>query len=280
MIIAQITDLHVRPHGLRASGIVETNAMLDAAVANIAALSPRPDVVLATGDLTDCGLPEEYAILKDTLARLPMPVYLVPGNHDRRENLRAAFADSAYLPKDGEFLHYTVEHHPIRFIGLDTVIPGAGHGEICPRRLDWIDARLAEQPERPTVVFMHHPPFTTGIAHMDAINCRGGEELGEVIACHPQVLRVLCGHHHRPIQTLWAGTIASVAPSTAHQVVLGLGPDAPSRFNLEPPAYHLHVTLPGGGMITHHAYVGDFAGPYEFKLDADYPGVTRAAAAE
>ena len=69
-----------------------------------------------------------------------------------------------------------------------------------------------------------------------------------------------------------------MAPSTAHQVVLGLAPNAPSRFNLEPPAYHLHVTLPGGGMITHQAYVGDFAGPYEFQLDADYPGVTRAQA--
>jgi 3',5'-cyclic AMP phosphodiesterase CpdA len=278
MIIAQITDLHVRPYGLRASDVVETNAMLEAAVENLMALDPLPDVVIATGDLTDCGLMEEYKILKAILGRLPMPVYLVPGNHDRRENLRATFSDADYLPKDGEFLHYTVEHHPIRLIGLDTVIPGAGHGEICARRLAWIDERLAEQPERPTIVFMHHPPFATGIAHMDAINCRGGEALGEVIACHPQVLRVLCGHHHRPIQTLWAGTIASVAPSTAHQVVLRLAPDAPSHFNLEPPAYHLHVALPGQGMVTHHAYVGAFAGPYEFKLEDDYPGVTRAAA--
>src|SRR3546814_14606452 len=59
---------------------------------------PRPDIVVVSGDLVDFGRPDEYAALHPELARLHMPCYLVPGNHDNREHLRAAFADHRYLP--------------------------------------------------------------------------------------------------------------------------------------------------------------------------------------
>ncbi len=85
MLIAQITDLHVRPRGLPAYRVSETNTMVARAVAHLLALDPRPDLVLISGDLTDCGLPEEYEELRGMLARLPMPVHVIPGNHDRRE---------------------------------------------------------------------------------------------------------------------------------------------------------------------------------------------------
>ena len=60
---------------------------------------PQPDCVVVTGDLTDCGLPEEYEIVRDCLAALSMPVFVIPGNHDRRENLAAVLrARHPYLP--------------------------------------------------------------------------------------------------------------------------------------------------------------------------------------
>src|SRR5690348_15266461 len=93
MLIAQITDLHVRPRGLAAYRVSETNMMTQRAIDALIALRPRPQVVLATGDLTDCGLIEEYQQLKAMLRRLDLPVFLIPGNHDRRENLREVFAD-------------------------------------------------------------------------------------------------------------------------------------------------------------------------------------------
>ena len=91
MMIAQITDMHIRPRGKIAYGRVDTNAMLEAAVATLEGLSRKPDLVIASGDLTDCGLAEEYAVLRDILEPLSMPVYLVPGNHDRRAELFAEF---------------------------------------------------------------------------------------------------------------------------------------------------------------------------------------------
>jgi len=264
MLIAQITDTHIKPPGRLAYRRVDTATYLRRAVAELAALQPRPDAVLVTGDLVDAGLAEEYALLRSILGQLPMPYYLIPGNHDARRPLVDAFSDHRYWPTDGEFLNYVVDEHPVRLVALDTVIPGSGGGEICAARADWLAGRLSEEPERPTIVFMHHPPFATGIVHMDAIGLAGADRVAAVLARHPQVERVLCGHLHRSIQVRLAGTIASTAPSTAHQVALDLRPDAPSAFMMEPPGYQLHWFREGTGVISHTATMGEFAGPYPF----------------
>ena len=134
MLIAQITDTHIRPKGVLAMGRVDTAGYLARAVAHINALRPAPDVVLVTGDLVDAGMTEEYAHLRELLAPLAMPLYVIPGNHDLREPLREAFADRGYLPREG-FLQYVVNDGPVRLIALDTLAEGASHGELCERRL-------------------------------------------------------------------------------------------------------------------------------------------------
>jgi Icc protein len=273
MLIAQITDLHVRPRGKLAYERVDTNAMLQAAVATIEGLPRKPDLVIASGDLTDCGLAEEYKLLRCLLEPLSMPVYLVPGNHDRRAELFAEFGSDGYFRNDDGFLHYTVEGHALRLIGLDTVVPGEGHGEMCAARLGWLEARLAEQPGRPTLIFMHHPPFGTGLADMDRINCRDGDAMAALLRRFDTIERVVCGHHHRHITVRWAGTVGSVAPSTGHQVTLDLVPDnSRTTFTMEPPGFHLHLWSPGPGLVTHSVNIGTFDGPFPFTLDADYPG--------
>lgn len=267
MLIAQISDTHIKPEGRPLYGRVDTAAYLAAAVAHINALKPRPDLVLATGDLVDGGLPAEYARLNALLAPLAMPVYLIPGNHDARDPLRASFPLHGYLPPAG-FLHYTVEDRALRLIAVDTLVPGNGHGELCRERLDWLAARLAES-DRPTVIFMHHPPFECGIAHMDEMRLNAGaEEMAAMVRRHGNVESVLCGHVHRPIQMRWAGTVASVAPSPAHQITLALDPAVPLSFIMEPPAIALHRWRPGAGLATHLSYVGDYGGPQSFRQPA------------
>ncbi len=263
MIIAQITDTHIKPEGRLAYRRVDATEHLARAVRHLLALDPRPDVVLATGDLVDAGLPEEYRRLRALLAPLTMPVYLIPGNHDERGALRAAFADHAYLPREG-FLHYVVEGWPVRLVALDTIVPGRPGGLMCAERLAWLDARLVEAPERPTLIFMHHPPFRTGIHHMDVLGLDNAEAMREVVRRHAQVEAVVCGHLHRPIQVRWAGTVASTAPSTAHQVALDLRDDGPAEFVMEPPACQLHVWTPGVGLVSHTSFIGTFDGPHPF----------------
>ena len=192
-----------------------------------------------------------------------MPYHLVPGNHDEREALRAAFADHAYLPPSG-YLNYAIEDHPVRLIGLDTVVAGRPHGEICRERLDWLEAALAAAPDRVTLIFMHHPPFLTGIRHMDVQNCRNAEALGAVVARHPQVQLLLCGHIHRAIETSWNGIAALIGPSPTHAVAFDLSPDGPPALMLEPPACRLVHLTEDGRLVSHLTFIGAFDGPHPF----------------
>lgn len=263
MIIAQITDTHIKANGRLAYRKVDTLAGLQACVDHLNALAPRPDVALMSGDLVDFGTPEEYAVARPALDRLAMPCFVIPGNHDDRDAMREAFADHAYLPPKG-FLNYAVEDYPVRLIGLDTTVAGKPHGELCEDRLAWLAGCLSRAPDKPTLIFMHHPPFLTGIAHMDRQNCRNGEALGRLVEGHPQVQMILCGHVHRPIQTLWHGTLVCIGPSPSHAVALDLDPDGPPAFIQEPPACRIVHLTSESRLVADLAFVGSFDGPHPF----------------
>ncbi len=267
MIVCQISDTHVMTEGRLAYRVVDTTAHLRRCIAHIVALAPQPDVVVVTGDLVDRGQPAEYALLREIISPLAMPVYLIPGNHDDREAMRAAFPDHAYLNQFPPFIQYAIEEHDLRIVAIDTVIPRQDGGELCAQRLEWLALTLATAPQRPTLLLMHHPPFATGIGFMDEIGLATAEPLAHIVAKNPQIERVLCGHLHRPIQTRFAGTIACTAPSTAHQVslALALAPGAVAAFDMEPPACYLHIWSADTGVVTHTSYIGEFAGPYPFK---------------
>lgn len=263
MLIAQLSDPHVYPPeagaggGVRMGG-VDTAERLRRAVAHVNALPQAADIVLVTGDLGYDGTDEEYALLRPILDRLDAPYFVIPGNHDERGAFRRAFADHAYLPADGEFLHYVLEDYPLRLIGLDTVRPGHLGGAMCRERRAWLEARLDEAPERPTIIFMHHPPFAIGMLMMDAMRCQGGRKMGEIVARHKQIERILCGHVHRPAHIRWCGTTASTAPSTAAQLGLDFGPLRRPRWTDEPPACLLHLWRKRTGLVTHTELIGEY----------------------
>jgi 3',5'-cyclic AMP phosphodiesterase CpdA len=264
MLLCQISDLHIKAGGTLTYGVVDTAALLRACIDHILRLPQQPDVVLASGDLVDLGRPEEYALLRELLAPLPMPVYLLPGNHDDRATLRASFPDHAYLRQWPPFVQYVLDEYPVRIVALDTVIPREGGGRLCAERLEWLAAALAAAPSRPTIVVMHHPPFRTFIGHMDRIGLDGADALARVIAQHPQVERVLSGHLHRPIVARFAGTVASTCPSPAHQIALDLAEEGVEGFTLEPPGYQLHRWDAASGIVSHTVTVGNWPGPYPF----------------
>lgn len=263
MLIAQISDMHVLRAGTRLFGALDTFGSLAGCVEHLNQLPTRPDAVLVTGDMTNDGEPVDYEALVELLDRLAMPYYPIPGNHDDREHVRRAFRHLGVLPATGP-LHYTVEHLPVGLIALDTVVPGQTHGHLGAEQLAWLEATLDAAPDRPTIVFLHHPPFPTGIDHMDAIRLADAEALRAIIARHAQVERVACGHLHRAIQVRWAGTVAVTAPSTAHQVALTLGPGDAARWIAEPPGALLHLWREGMGLVTHVSYIGDYGALQRF----------------
>jgi 3',5'-cyclic AMP phosphodiesterase CpdA len=201
-----------------------------------------------------------------------MPVYVVPGNHDRRDNLRACLAHMPGVTADPEFVQYAVEDYKIRLVMLDTLVPGANHGDLSPARLDWLDRTLSAQPAKPTMIGMHHPPFVTGLPHMDRIALRDQDAFRSVIARHRQVQRIVCGHHHRPIFGQCAHAVVSISPSVAHQVELTFDPADTGAFNFEPPAFHLHLSCENNDFVSHTIYTDHYRGPFPFLTDTNYPG--------
>src|SRR5215213_8522363 len=99
--VAQISDLHIVAPGQELTGLIDTAAYVRAAVEHLNRLDPQPDAVLATGDLVDGGEREDYERLRELVAPLRAPLWLLPGNHDERGALRATFADHAELGAGG-----------------------------------------------------------------------------------------------------------------------------------------------------------------------------------
>ena len=263
MIIAQITDLHIMPRGELLQGRVDTASYLELGVKKLLSLKPRPDVVLITGDLVDNGRAEEYRLLREIIAPLMMPVYVIPGNHDDREVLREEFADHSYLPREG-FLQYAIDDFPVRLIALDTVIPMRTEGELCAERLAWLKSSLDQSAKKPALIFMHHPPFETGIAHMDNYGLVNPNEFAAIVEKYPQVQRIVSGHVHRAIQAQFAGTLALTCPGAAHQIHFDMAADAPAAFTFEPAGFMLHVWN-GRSLATHTLYSGKHEGPILYR---------------
>jgi 3',5'-cyclic AMP phosphodiesterase CpdA len=266
-IIAQISDLHIKAPGKLAYGKVDTAKALERCVAELNALDPRPDLVVISGDLVDTPTPGEYEYLWRLLAPLKIPFIGVPGNHDARDMMRAAFPDWAYAKSSGP-LDQARTVGPLDIILLDSHVSGKPHGTLEAATLEWLDATLASSRERPALLFLHHPPFRTGITHMDVQDLFNADELAAIVRRHPRVRIVAAGHVHRATLTTFAGTVATICPAPNHAVDLDIAELRPPSFRVEPPAFHLHVWFPdgeeGGHLVTHQVPIGDFDGPHPF----------------
>jgi len=264
MLIAQLSDPHIRPHGMLYHGLIDSNAMFAAAVRQVNSLDLRPDLVLISGDIVDDGAPGSYETAKALIAEIRAPVVMIPGNHDEREAFRDSFADHTYLPTSGP-LHFIVGNYgPVRVIGFDVTLPGNHHGVLDDSSFAWLDAALSAETDRPTLIMMHQPPLVSGVPYLDNYRCFGGERLAPLIARFPAVERLLCGHVHRFMQVRFGGTVLCTAPSTTTAIALHLRDDALPQSYLEPPALLLHQWRQGTGVVTHLLPIGAFRGPFGF----------------
>jgi 3',5'-cyclic AMP phosphodiesterase CpdA len=262
-MMVQLTDCHIVERDRLAMELVDTASFLRDAITTTNALDPGPDLVVISGDLVDDGRPAQYDHLAELVARIEAPVLLMPGNHDSPATLRAAIPARDRLPdgaveRDGPYLDVMIDG-PVRVIALDSSRGPDPAGRLEPAQLSWLDDQLRAAPDRPTVVLLHHPPFATGIVHMDqmALDAESCAALARVIERHGQVERICCGHLHRTISRRFAGTIAATAPSVAHSVAWDLT-GQPAGASLEPPAITVLVWGPELGLVAHQRAVGDY----------------------
>jgi len=251
LLVAQISDTHILAQDSD-QPVAELRAeCLRQAVADIN--EQRPDAVIFTGDTTQHGRPEEYRRLRELLGPLAAPLYLVPGNRDDNDALRTAFGDHPRLPKKGEFLHYTVEAYPVRLIAIDSTSPGERKGVFCAARQEWLDGALSEQPGRPTLLFIHHPPFDVDDHYVGGYRRPDDPAaFAAILRHHPQVVGLLCGHVHWLVESEWAGCQVRVMPSIAVDLRKGID-EAEAGHR---PIYLLHRVSDHTGLVSEARLVG------------------------
>jgi 3',5'-cyclic AMP phosphodiesterase CpdA len=248
-LLLQISDPHI---GANWDGADPDESLLRAVEA-ILALPDRPDALLVSGDLTDNGEPDEYRRVRELLAPLDLEPHVLPGNHDLRGPLREEFG----LPgKDDEPVSYAVDLGPLRLVCLDSTIPGAEGGALDGGRIEWLDATLGEDAATPTVIALHHPPLRTEIPTFEEIGLakESCAALGEVVARHPQVSRIVAGHVHRSIVAELAGRAVVTVPSTYLQVALDFT-SAKLTMCADPPGFAIHA-FRDGTLATHLQRIG------------------------
>lgn len=280
MLIAQITDLHL---GFERDNPDEPNRQrLELTLEHLCTIRPQPDLLLLTGDLVHKEDDEEsYRQLKAALRDFPIPCHFAMGNHDGRDPFFRCFPE---VPQVSGFVQYAIEGHPLRVLVLDTLEVGRHGGGFCERRASWLEERLSEQPDRPTLLALHHPPLATGLSWMtENPQARWIERLRRIISAPGNIVGMITGHLHRPVATLWAGKPLIVCPSTSPQVALDLGtidPDRPDGRPMiigSPPGFALHYWN-GSELITHFGFVQE--DPVVARYDAAFQPVVRQIAQE
>jgi len=242
-LLAQLSDPHIGADWFDDQSVPRLAATVEA----VRAVRPQPDAVLVTGDIADHATDEEYEQVQELLAPLGL-LHVLPGNHDDRRALHRNFG----VPGgDGEPVRYSVDLGPLRLIALDTTIPREDPGALGGDQLEWLNAELAAEPERLTVLAMHHPPIVVGVPACDEIGLAASDclALGEVIKRHQQVRRIVCGHFHSTITGELAGRGVLVAPSTYVQARLDFQAKE-IELTAEHPGFVVHAVI-DGELISH-----------------------------
>lgn len=248
MKFIHLTDTHLIAPGEALHGLDPAERLAQCVTA-IGARHADAAFCVLTGDVADAGEAAAYAFAHDALARLPMPVHVIPGNHDDRDTFLQAFPDTPL--DDHGFVQSVVRDGDRAFVLLDTLEPAQGSGgAFCERRVAWLEARLDELAGVAVYLFMHHPPFAIGIAALDAIALADPGPFARVVAAHDNVCHIFFGHAHRPISGHWQGISFSTLYGTSHQTKLDLHTPGPCQYTAEPPAYAV-VLLEDDRMVVH-----------------------------
>lgn len=254
MLIAQITDSHIVPKGThwQDQPSTEIDLRLMRAIEFLKDANPRPDVCLVTGDLTDAGDRESYRYFQELVRPLSIPLYVIPGNHDIRDEMRKNLIDHPYIPKHG-LMNYCVDDFPVRLIGLDTHVEGEDFGFVSEETVLWLGETLQKAPKKPALLFMHHPPVKVGAKIFDELYlCRCDPRFEALVRQFESILGIVAGHYHHLLVSSFGGKPCFAAPSLAptHYFVHPDDP-GPVALELDDPAISLHRWMGGDAFATH-----------------------------
>ena len=245
MLIAQVSDIHAAPDN-------DHLARFDRVLGWLAQL--QPDVLVLSGDITDDGWLEGYQQTAARMRQQTYPSLILPGNSDDRRLMRGVWGEDAWANNtcDGA-LHAVYEAGDLRLIGLDSTVAGQDYGSVTDH-LGWLEDQLNRADAMPSLLFLHHHVFASGIPTLDDTRCRGLEPLAEVIkSAANRPLAIASGHVHRPVAGLFAGIPAHICASVCPANPVWFGTDnVPPAEDAPGLLIHRYVN---GALTSHHVGV-------------------------
>ena len=245
--IVQVTDLHL----MREAGATTFSGVVTAQTAArvfraIGGLNPAPDLVVATGDLTNDGEVESYRLLRRLTDGLPCPRRCALGNHDVRRAFRSGWAGES-MPDDSP-LDYVFDLNGIRNFVLDTTIPGEAGGALDASQIVWLEKEVSAAGSAPKLFFLHHHPVEIGSPWMDRMMLSNADDLFRAIEPgFETTLGIFFGHVHQDFETEWKGVPVRGTRSTCMQFTPNTEEFTPSD---QPPGYRL-IEIREGRLETH-----------------------------
>jgi len=264
VLIAQISDLHLSVENTKALTIAPMAKNLKLCVEHINQLPLLPDLVLVTGDISNGGLIEELKSAKTLLDQFSMPYFVIPGNHDKRQDLLTVFGDKSCQENTDQLINYSIDDFEVKLIAIDTSIPFKPGGELKQTTAHWIEQQLQKFLNQPVIIFMHHPPVDLGIAETKLDGFSGSEYLEDIIEKHSNIEAILCGHIHLAAHTRWHGTIISTAPSIGMRLVIDFKMEHESQFILDEPSYQIHYWTENKNLVSYNVNINDPHQGYPF----------------
>ena len=254
--IVQVTDPHLRPEGESLLGM-DLAARFRQVMRSVCRRHCDADLLVISGDLTDL---VSYKLLRDCLNDIPVPVRLLLGNHDQRENFKAVFPEAGISP-DG-YVQTADDFGAVRQVCLDTLgegrfLPGqrTAVGRLDEDQLAWLKEQLAGARERRVIIFMHHPPRSVHVPAFDDNLLADRDHFWSVVHGAGNVEHIAFGHVHLTMTGRWGDGSFSCNRGTCHKVALNLD-DRRIDWVGGDPAYD--VILRDEAITVHHV---DRAGP-------------------
>lgn len=207
LLIAQISDCHLPADPDQKYRGINPHKNLKKLMRKVKAM--KPDLILATGDLSEDGSRASYRLLKRYLHLHDTPILALPGNHDDPQLLAETFPGS---PVDTIAVS---DHGPWQIIRLNSCLPGRPEGQISEKALKDLEILLEDGPQRPRLIAVHHQPISVGSPWIDKYPLLHSKPLLQLIDHYPDVKAMIWGHIHREFETR-RGSIAMLGgPSSA-----------------------------------------------------------------
>ncbi len=242
--IVQLTDLHLYEQRDRVLAGVPTWETFDAVLEQVRERHADLDYLILTGDLAQDEAPQTYMMLREALGEWLPRCRIIPGNHDDPVQLRRLFPELFHDAADR--LTFDLDTGGWTIIGLDSHVPGDVKGRVGAAQLEWVRALLAGEPDRPTLIFIHHPPVPLGVAWLDSLGLLAAQPLVSLIEGSPQVKLVCAGHVHQA----WSGEIGSAAIQTTPSTCVQFGARAEKSFDRRAAGYRTITLEPDGRFET------------------------------